>query len=191
MAIFSNFTFGNRLASNLSDGYQPGDVIKSIFNFGSNQSASSDSSVKDWQQIQEQYWAAQKDAALQQQEAAQASADRAMQFSHDEAELDRQWQERLSNTAYQRSMSDMKAAGLNPILMFSKGFSSASTPSGAAGTGSAASMDAANVDTDALVSLLRESMANQSAQTVAVMNNTTKVLTSLIGKAFPTSIKRS
>lgn len=42
------------------------------------------------------------------------------------------FQERMSNSAYQRGMEDMKKAGLNPMLAFSQG--GASSPSGASTT---------------------------------------------------------
>lgn len=62
----------------------------------------------------------------------------AMDYNSAEAQKNRDWQEMMSNTAYQRAMADMKAAGLNPILAANLG--GASTPGGAVGTISGASM---------------------------------------------------
>ena len=42
--------------------------------------------------------------------------------------VDRDFQERMSNTAYQRAMADMRQAGINPIMVSKLG--GASTPSG-------------------------------------------------------------
>lgn len=51
------------------------------------------------------------------------------QFNAAQAQITRDWQTQMSNTAYQRASADMKAAGLNPMMMAS-GSMNASTPSG-------------------------------------------------------------
>lgn len=62
----------------------------------------------------------------------------AQDFTAEQTLWQHNWEENMSNTAYQRATKDMQAAGLNPMLAYSQG--GAGTPNVGAGTGVAAPM---------------------------------------------------
>lgn len=105
-------------------------------------------------------WSAEQ--ARKQMEFQKQSAERAMQFNHDEAELSRKWQEMMSNTAHQREMKDLKAAGLNPVLSAMAGapVTSGATASGYASSGAMGETD--HSTSGALVSLLGSMLSAQT-----------------------------
>lgn len=70
---------------------------------------------------------------------AQANWEKAAEYNAEQARIQREWQERMANTVYQRTVKDMEAAGINPILAANMGLGTASV-----GSGATASMSDAN-----------------------------------------------
>lgn len=66
----------------------------------------------------------------------------AQAFNAEQAQTSREWQEGLSNTAYQRARADLEKANLNALLVTPQG---ASTPSGATATSPGASVGGSSV----------------------------------------------
>lgn len=101
------------------------------------------------------------------------------QLSREMAKEQMDFQERMSNTSYQRAVKDMAASGLNPMLAYSQG--GASTPSGAMGAvqqvtmqnpmrsaAEAVSQIPGNISKTATISAQNELLKEQKLQTQAV-----------------------
>lgn len=99
-------------------------------------------------------------------------------FNALEAQKNRDWQEYMSNTSYQRAMSDMQKAGINPLLAYDQG--GAQSGSGATAHSSASASGASQTkDSDPLGQIVKvlglvmsgvntgAKIANNSANTIS------------------------
>ncbi|AXL14670.1 DNA pilot protein [Microviridae sp.] len=106
--------------------------------------------------------------------------------NRDIARANRRFQRKMSNTAYQRSMADMRQAGLNPILAYKQG--GASTPSGSVATMQNPNKDAVAAATGAVSAYLQSkqikaNIANTEASTVQTEANTALTQAKLVTEA--------
>ncbi len=101
---------------------------------------------------------------------------KAMTFNQNEAAKNRNWQEMLSNTAHQREVRDLMAAGLNPVLSAMNG-NGASVGSGATAQGVTSQGAKGDTDTSvngAIVNLLGSILSTRTQIEAANINARTQ-----------------
>ncbi len=105
---------------------------------------------------------------------------RAQEYNSAEAEKNRQWQEDMSNTSYQRAMEDIKEAGLNPSMLYASGGASSYVPSGA--NGSTGIQGSSNIIGQAgmLINSLTNAKSIDQQTTSNIYKNVAKIISKLV-----------
>lgn len=150
-AGYSNVTGGKESGESGSSG-SPGsiDYMQKYFDMIAENAAQNNAWSAKQAEIQRNWQVAQNQAA--------------MDFNAAEAAKNRDWQEMMSNTAHQREVADLKAAGLNPVLSASGGNGAAVT-SGATASGVTSSGAKGDTDTSANSAIVGILSAVLSSQT--------------------------
>lgn len=93
------------------------------------------------------------------------------QFNAEQAQINRDYETQMSNTAYQRAYADMAAAGLNPHLAGGQG--GASSPAGTAATGAQAMPLDINgaINAASNAALIKSQISNMNADTAGKLLN--------------------
>lgn len=102
---------------------------------------------------------------------------REMDFNSAQAEINRNWQERMDNTKVQRLVKDIQRAGLNPWLALNGGGAVTSgVPSG--------SYASASTGSQSYSSIYNSQLSAESRLKVAAINAAAKITSSFLGGLF-------